>query len=121
MFFFDQYVNGVRGDSLHEDANADDLENYGVDWEGLADDDLLASNLGNNSRQEGTSSWIGRDGPPPVLNNVPVESPDMPLSIPEVEGLYAHVLPHLSSYDDQSLVTRWILGLAYSRLCNDLF
>jgi len=53
-----------------------------VEWEALHDDALLESRQENNHLDEGSTSWIGRTGPPPLdqLNEVAVEPPDGPLS-----------------------------------------
>ncbi|KAF8143071.1 hypothetical protein K438DRAFT_2110938 [Mycena galopus ATCC 62051] len=66
MFVFDMYVNGVRGDQLpqeEEDLGEDELEVYGIDWQGLRDDNILHSQAQNNSTTEGSSSWVGHTGP----------------------------------------------------------
>ncbi|KAJ7030895.1 hypothetical protein C8F04DRAFT_1112240 [Mycena alexandri] len=57
------------------DINNEELEVYGVDWEGLHDDTLLHSQHENNAEETGWTSWLGRVGPPEHLNEVPVESP----------------------------------------------
>ena len=52
-----------------------DIEVYGVDWEGLGDDRLLQSQRENYFADEGSSSCIGRIGPPRNLNEVSVYPP----------------------------------------------
>ncbi|KAF8208063.1 hypothetical protein K438DRAFT_1574451 [Mycena galopus ATCC 62051] len=66
MFVFDMLVNGVRGNQLPEEEplSEEELEVYGIDWSGLREDDLLASQQANNPIGEGATSWIGRVGPP---------------------------------------------------------
>ncbi|KAJ7035753.1 hypothetical protein C8F04DRAFT_1210195 [Mycena alexandri] len=76
MFVFDMLVNGVRGNQLpaEEEMDEEELEVYGIDWAGLQDDTLLASQWANNSMGEGATSWVGRVGPPPLADlstNVP--------------------------------------------------
>ncbi|KAF8130514.1 hypothetical protein K438DRAFT_1912022 [Mycena galopus ATCC 62051] len=78
MFVFDMYVNGVRGDQLpaaEENFDEEELEVYGIDWQGLRDDGVLRSQAQNNSHAEGSSSWVGRTGPPPDLSQVIVQPP----------------------------------------------
>lgn len=42
MFVFDSLVNGVRGDEIGQFTMTDEeLEVFGVDWEGLQDETLL--------------------------------------------------------------------------------
>ena len=49
MFGFDMLVHGVRGDQLpEEELSEEELEVYGVDWEGLLDEWLLQSQRANN-------------------------------------------------------------------------
>ncbi|KAJ6501015.1 hypothetical protein DFH09DRAFT_1252122 [Mycena vulgaris] len=96
MFVFDMLVNGVRGNQLPAEKNLseEELEVYGIDWAGLRDDTLLASQRENNPMSEGATSWIGRVGPPPLSN--------------------------LSSDDD--CIILWTNALAYSRLIRpDIF
>ncbi|KAF8182221.1 hypothetical protein K438DRAFT_1908098 [Mycena galopus ATCC 62051] len=67
MFVFDMYVNGVHGDQLpqeEEDLGEDKLEVYGIDWQGLCDNNILHSQAQNNSTTEGSSSWLGHTGTP---------------------------------------------------------
>jgi len=56
LFGFDMFVHGVRGDQLpDEQLNDEELEVYGVDWEGLHDETLLQSQRRNNTTNEGWS------------------------------------------------------------------
>ncbi|KAF8183207.1 hypothetical protein K438DRAFT_1907979 [Mycena galopus ATCC 62051] len=69
MFVFDMYVNGVRGDQLpaaEENFDEEELEAQ------------------NNSHAEGSSSWVGRTGPPPDLSQVIVQPPMGTLTDEEV-------------------------------------
>ena len=53
-------VHGVHGDQLPEDdLTEEELEVYGVDWEGLGDERLLHSQRANNPTNEGWNSWVG--------------------------------------------------------------
>ncbi|KAF8145629.1 hypothetical protein K438DRAFT_2028647 [Mycena galopus ATCC 62051] len=97
MFVCDMYVNGVRGDQLpqeEEDLGKDKLEVYGINWQGLRDDNILHSQAQNNSTTEGSSSWVGHTGPPPDLSQVIVQPPVGTLTEEEATDLYeAHALP----------------------------
>ncbi|KDQ48969.1 hypothetical protein JAAARDRAFT_106000, partial [Jaapia argillacea MUCL 33604] len=76
LFGFDMLVYGLRGSELvGEEMDTEELEVYGVDWEGLRDDRLRQSQSANNPSREGWSSWVGRTGPPEQLSSVPVEPP----------------------------------------------
>ncbi|KAJ7026741.1 hypothetical protein C8F04DRAFT_1238490 [Mycena alexandri] len=78
MFYFDTLVHGAHGHALAADLSEEELEVYGVNWEGLHDDTLLQSQRENNAEETGWTSWLGRVGPPEHLNEVPVESPQGP-------------------------------------------
>ncbi|KAF8204269.1 hypothetical protein K438DRAFT_1905446 [Mycena galopus ATCC 62051] len=63
MFVFDMYEE--------EDLGEDKLEVYGIDWQGLCDNNILHSQAQNNSTTEGSSSWVGHTGTPPDLSQRP--------------------------------------------------
>jgi hypothetical protein len=116
MFGFDMLVCGLRGDFLNDLVLGDEeLEVFGVDWEGLHEDTLLRS-MRENYAHDGASSWIGRRGPPPTLNEVRVEPPPVPDTI---EGLSAILDQNLSNYarspEIQDVVPLWIQALALAR------
>ena len=99
MFGFDMIVHGVQRYQLPEDElDEEELEVYGVDWEGLYDDQLLQSQKENNSADEGWSSWVGQQGPPAHLNEVSVDPPT-----------------HNLTPDDASRVYLWVQGLGCAR------
>ena len=115
MFGFDMVVYGLRGRELEIELNDEELELYGLDWDALDDDAIRSSQLQNNPVNEGTSSWIGRRGPPDNLSEVTVESPEAPLDVAEVNGLHA-AIQHLPAHsDDTSVVQVWTTALAYVR------
>ncbi|KAK6972320.1 hypothetical protein R3P38DRAFT_3134346 [Favolaschia claudopus] len=122
MFGFDMLVHGVRGTNLNaardeEHMSDAELEVYGVDWEGFQDDVLLDSRQENNAVNEGSSSWIGRVGPPPAeqLNEVLVEPPTGPFSPEEMDDLAAS-LGHLAdAVDDNEVANLWTEALILAR------
>ncbi|KAJ3841308.1 hypothetical protein F5878DRAFT_650604 [Lentinula raphanica] len=78
MWGFDMLVHGVRGDPIDQFAMSDEeLEVFGVDWEGLRDDDLLRSLRQNYVHEQGSNTWLGRHGPPERLNEVEVLPPSV--------------------------------------------
>ncbi|KAJ7149793.1 hypothetical protein C8R43DRAFT_887774 [Mycena crocata] len=121
MFGFDMLVHGVRGTDPM--AN-DELEVFGVDWEALHEDDLLESRQDNNLTSEGSTSWIGRIGPPPreSMNEVSVEPPWGPFSGAELQVFIAAVGHLGGAVEDEAVVNLWSAGLiAARRLHPDLF
>ncbi|KAJ6537538.1 hypothetical protein DFH09DRAFT_930763 [Mycena vulgaris] len=124
MFGFDMLVHGVRGtDPLSEEhMSAEELEVYGVDWEGLHDDDLLESRQENNPPDEGSTSWIGRLGPPERLNEVSLEPPTGPFSADEIAILETTIGHLAGAVDDAAVANLWTEGLIVARsLRSDLF
>ncbi|KAK7016234.1 hypothetical protein VNI00_018935 [Paramarasmius palmivorus] len=116
FFGFDMFACGFRGDALQSlPMNEEELEVFGVDWEGLYDDQLLTS-LRQNYTHEGGNSWIGRQGPPPELTEVSCDPPPCSLSETQVAelGRYLEHLPRSSRRQD--VVNLWTNALAYARL-----
>ena len=123
VFEFDMLLCGVRGtpmdpeagrrDALvHDDSQGAefDLETYGVDWQALSNRDVTQSQLQNNGPTEPISSWIGRRGPPPNMNSVEVETPDVSY---EVDSLWSRV-GHLYC-DPVRRVELWTESLVWRR------
>ncbi|KAJ7076046.1 hypothetical protein B0H15DRAFT_791105 [Mycena belliarum] len=117
MFHFDMLVHGARGHSLAADLPEEELEVYGVDWEGLHDDALLQSQRENNSAEAGWTSWIGA-GPPEHLNEVPVESPEGPFHPDDIAALETVVGPWRGLAADSDVVQMWNHALAFCRILN---
>jgi hypothetical protein len=123
MFGFDMFVHGLRGNQLpaEQDLDDDELEVYGVDWEGLLDDQLMNSQRGNNSIAEEWSSWIGQVGPPDNLNEVPVDSPPRPLTDQQMESLDLALPPWPERPTDTDITLRWTIALGYARAIDNNF
>lgn len=130
MWGFEMIRLGIRGalnpqlsapEPLGDSLEDGELEQYGVDWEALEDDEVLASNLRNNPRTEGTSSWLGRRGPPDHMNEVPVFAPQSVIKEENTRLLLAHVEPFMHAYDSETLTSRWSAGLAFALRCNAEF
>ncbi|KAJ6600315.1 hypothetical protein DFH09DRAFT_901510, partial [Mycena vulgaris] len=119
MFVFDMLVNGVRGNQLptEEVLNEEELEVYGIDWPGLRDENLLASQRANNPTAEEATSWIGRVGPPPLssLSSIVVDPPVGPLDETEQVNLYNSVVHLLGSAQDDDCILLWTTSLTHAR------
>jgi hypothetical protein len=125
LFGFDMFVHGIRGHqlSVEDDLDDEELEVYGVDWEGLRDEQLLRSQRQNNSANEGWSSWVGRAGPPENLNEVSVSSPSGILHDQEVAVLGEALelrMENLMS-NDTNITDLWVLALGHCRAFNNNF
>ncbi|KAJ7667004.1 hypothetical protein DFH06DRAFT_984389 [Mycena polygramma] len=125
MFVFDMFVNGVRGDQLpreEEELGEEELEVYGIDWQGLRDEAVLDSQRGNNPTTEASSSWVGRIGPPPDLSEVIVQPPAGTLSDNEVAELSHLFAGIIGSADEADIISLWTNALAHVRvLHSDVF
>jgi len=125
MFGFDMLVHGIRGDQLPNDSedrlDGDELEVYGVDWEGLMDDQLTHSQRQNNPVGEEWSSWIGRVGPPDTLNEISVDSPQQPLTDQQMISLDHVLQPWPEIPTDADIISRWVMGLGYARSLGNNF
>ena len=117
LFGFDMIVHGIRGDPLpEEEMGNEDIEVYGVNWEGLGNDRLLQSQRENNSANEGSTSWIGRIGPPQNLNEVSVYPPSSDvLTSDELIGLAETVRLWYGLPDNEDKLLAWSHGLGYAK------
>ena len=118
MFNFDMVANGIRGDLLDTMMSHEELEVYGIDWEGLREDHLLHSQQCNNSIDEEGSLWIGHAGPPPHLNEVLLEDPDVSVNGNELGQMLLEAIGEGSISDEESRINLWINGLACARQLN---
>ncbi|KAJ7224525.1 hypothetical protein GGX14DRAFT_350640 [Mycena pura] len=121
----DMFVNGVRGDQLppeEENLSQEELEVYGIDWQGLRDENILHLQSLNNSCSEEASSWIGETTAPPNLSEVTVE----PLTATLPDQVQAALTEHFSglfgSAETADIITLWTQSLAFVRsLYPDVF
>ncbi|KAJ7854051.1 hypothetical protein B0H14DRAFT_2580054 [Mycena olivaceomarginata] len=108
MFIFDMYINSVRSDWLppeEENLNKEELEVYGIDWQGLHNNGVLQSQAQNNPMGEGSRSWVGRTGPPPDLSQVAVQPPTGTLTKEEVTEFAGD--PDIISLWTQAIAHNW--------------
>lgn len=115
MFTFDMYANGIRGDQLPQEENLspEELEVFGVDWEGLEDRALLDAQRSNNASTEGAGTWLNT-GPPQHLNEVQVEPPVGPTPVmEELDALVEQM--RISVMDDAAVINVWIYALGLLR------
>lgn len=106
----------MRGDSVDQFSMSDDeLEVFGVDWEGLQDETLLRALRRNYANEEG-STWHGRQGPSPVLHEVRVDPPSGPLTTTQIRELDTVIqsIPRTSEQGD--VMNLWVTALAHVRM-----
>lgn len=115
MFGFDMIVNGLRGESLEQVAMTDEeLEVFGVDWEGLKDEVILRS-LRKNYRTEGAGSWLGQQGPPAELNQVVVDPPSGLFTSEQIAFMDQQLQGYARTPQEVDVVHLWTTALALAR------
>ena len=91
----------------------EELEVYGVDWEGLHDEQFLNSQRVKNLLSKGLDSWVGQVGPPDHLNEVSIDPPVGPLLLHKVDALDQLVQQWVHHPDDTDIITLWTHALVY--------
>ncbi|KAJ3740707.1 hypothetical protein EV360DRAFT_57925, partial [Lentinula raphanica] len=77
MWGFEKLAHGVPGDNwTTSPCRIQSWRFFGLDWEPLEDNDLTQTLRGNYAHEEDASTWLGRHGPPPNLNEVQVDPPE---------------------------------------------
>ncbi|ESK82659.1 hypothetical protein Moror_11196 [Moniliophthora roreri MCA 2997] len=124
VFEFDMLACGWRGGSLEDHRMLEkELEVFGIDWEGLHNDTLLKQ-MRSEYVDDGATSWLGHQGPPPNTNGIKVDNPTNPFTENQMRWIEERVqeLPSPASIDIESIRNRWVYGLAYARqLRPDIF
>ncbi|KAJ3964015.1 hypothetical protein EV361DRAFT_812755 [Lentinula raphanica] len=117
LFGFDMLAHGLRGDSLDQFAMTDEeLELFGVDWEGLQDESLLQSLRQNYAHEHDFNTSLGRHGPPENLNEVEVEPPPGSMTAAEVQLLGEVVRSVTRSLSEEdNVVNLWRAALVFAR------
>ena len=123
LFMFGMVRHGPRGlaaVTTPEDAHVEDLANYGVDWEALEDDTLMAHHFEHNPLPLASSERPFSTTEPPELSTVTCDPPRCPLSATQVARLNAHLQRHVDRSDRDMLARRlvWISALEF---CNRYF
>ncbi|KAJ3749811.1 hypothetical protein EV360DRAFT_97725 [Lentinula raphanica] len=116
MWGFDMLANGLRGDPVDQYAMSDDeLEVFGVDWEGLQNEALLQSLRRNYAHEQGSNTWLGRSGPPEHLNEVRVDPPSGLMMAHEIQALDDILLTIPRRSNDIDLITNiWRTALVFT-------
>ncbi|KAJ3831462.1 hypothetical protein EV361DRAFT_813257 [Lentinula raphanica] len=113
LWGFDMLAHGLRGDSLDQFAMTDEeLEVFGVDWEGLRDESLLRSLRQNYVHEHEINTWLGQHGPPEHLNEVEVEPPLGSMTTAEVQHMDEVLCLNSRRFD---VVSLWRDALVYTR------
>jgi len=93
----------------------EELEIYGIDWEGLREDHVHHSQLLNNSLEEESTSWVGQSGPPPILNEVRVDTPRTPSYEAALQDALYDYFGDSEATDEPSRIQLWVVALAFAR------
>ncbi|KAE9400002.1 hypothetical protein BT96DRAFT_965476 [Gymnopus androsaceus JB14] len=104
----------AQGDMLQDHLTNDELEAFGVDWDGLQDDTLLRQ-LRSNYVNDGNTSWFGGRGPPSELNSVAVNAPSAVLSSEQVNFLNYQVANMSRNSNATNVIALWTHALLVAR------
>jgi len=125
MFGFDMLVHGIRGSQLPsedpepEPLSLEELEVFGVDWDALRQEQVIASVRGSVPVQEegDGSSWIGQIGPLACLNEVAVEPSSVTMEDSQLQ-IFEETVACWSAQEGASISipSLWLYGLALARL-----
>lgn len=112
-------VHGIRGDEIpvEEDSmTEEELELYGVDWEELGDDEVLASHEENNTDEPETNPPVEQLGQPQHLNEVRLDSPDCPFTDEQISWLTDRLAQYNILQNQEVVIQAWTNGLVYARM-----
>jgi hypothetical protein len=102
-----------------EPLSLEELEVFGVDWDALRQEQVVASVRGSVPVQgEGDgSSWIGQIGPPARLNEAAVEPPSVTMEDSQLQ-MFEETVARWSAQEGASISipSLWLYGLALARL-----
>ncbi|KAJ3770384.1 hypothetical protein FB446DRAFT_647046 [Lentinula raphanica] len=116
MFGFDMLTQGLRGDSLDQfSMSEEELEVFGVDWEGLQDSVLLRSLRRNYAHEQGSSTWFGQCGPPDQLNEVEVEPPSDSMTADDARLMEEVLRSVPRGFDEGAVANLWRAALVHAR------
>ncbi|PPR06480.1 hypothetical protein CVT24_002566 [Panaeolus cyanescens] len=131
MFHFDMTTHGDRGVNVEEVMTPEELEVYGIDWEGLDDDEVRISRQVNNPFNEEESTWttthLANQSLPANLSEVRVDDPfdnqDGPVNIAHLHHLLGPYLS-LSAFQGTDVLSRvhlWTTALACAQQLDPTF
>ncbi|TCD62111.1 hypothetical protein EIP91_007465 [Steccherinum ochraceum] len=123
MFFFSMLQDGARGIHLasapvpvDEPLRPEEMEEYGVDWEAINDDNLMNHHREHNPQDYSefdaqNPTWTG----PTTMSEVLCEAPDAILTNEEIQALNAHLFQNCNLQSRSMVVRRqtWITALEY--------
>jgi hypothetical protein len=111
IFYFSMINDGPRGfegeaEVLQQDEEVQDHQAFGIDWEIVDDDQLLAHHLANNPEEANENPFTA----PPKFSHVPCEPPEGPFTEDEVAILWAELRRRVDIKSRSMLVRRnvWI-------------
>ncbi|KAJ3730762.1 hypothetical protein EV361DRAFT_997993 [Lentinula raphanica] len=116
MWGFDMLSQGIRGDSLDQFTMSDEeLQEFGIDWEGVRDETLLDSLRQNYAHEQGANTWHGQHGPPAQLNSVEVEPPSGSMTADQIQRMDEVIDSLDRSSNEGDVVNLWRTGLVHAR------
>lgn len=108
------FGTGVSADTEDED---EDISQFGIDWEGMEDPQLLEHHRLNNPDEDHNN--IYSTAPPEQLSHVPCEPPNSPLTQMQIARLDGE-LRRVVNTESKSMVVRRQVWTHALRLCERL-
>jgi hypothetical protein len=100
----------------------EELDVFGVDWEGLQNENMLQSRQTNNPADEAARSWLAQNPPPQNLNQVHVDPPADIFTDEEIMVIDQSLLHLLGAVRDDEVAVLWTEALVLARSFHpDLF
>lgn len=118
LFTFGMVRHGPRGlDFANDDLQPDEIPNYGIDWDTIADPILIRHHQETNPATQPDAVPLAYTPRPAQLSHVPCEPPDCPLQHAQVAMLDIHLSTHFDLSSRDMLVRRavWAAALQYYR------
>ncbi|EIN11639.1 hypothetical protein PUNSTDRAFT_62888 [Punctularia strigosozonata HHB-11173 SS5] len=124
MFTFGMVQQGPRGISTilapeDDDLDADEVQSYGIDWEAMADTEIMQHHLEHNPDQWEDTNPFSSTTTPSQLSEVVCDAPNCPLSAQELATLTQHLHATVDIHSSNMIVRRMLWQQAL--LCCSLF
>ncbi|KAF8156470.1 hypothetical protein K438DRAFT_1910088 [Mycena galopus ATCC 62051] len=122
MFTFGLLEQGPRGLDrfmLAQEEEVDDLANFGVDWEGQVNPELISHHTANNTAVTSENPFDG-DALPAHMSEVTVESPNSPFSPEQCTQLDAELALVINTASRDMAVRKQVWKEAL-RICTELY
>ncbi|KLO08812.1 hypothetical protein SCHPADRAFT_916842 [Schizopora paradoxa] len=117
MFMFGMLEEGPRG--IDFDDNIGDVAEYGVDWEGLEDQNLMGHLLENNPHEHGGD--LLNVHAPAVMNEVVVLQPNCPFTVEQLALINDRLRARAVNLNSTDMLMRRRMWIEAFDICNTMW